>query len=43
MAAVPASAVGAELHVQALVFDLLPYATPPFQGVSNALRLVVGQ
>ncbi|MFY9345704.1 MAG: lamin tail domain-containing protein [Planctomycetota bacterium] len=43
MAGVPASAVGAELHVQALVLDLVPFVTPPFQGVSNALRLVVGQ
>lgn len=40
---VPAAAVGIELHAQALVFDLLPYVSPPFQGVTNGLRLIVGQ
>jgi hypothetical protein len=34
---------GAELHAQALVFDLMPNAWPPFQGTSNGLRLVLGQ
>lgn len=43
LAALPPSAMGAELHAQALVFDLVPYAYPPFQGITNALRVVVGQ
>jgi hypothetical protein len=43
LATAPPAAVGFELHAQALVFELLPTAWPPFQGVSNALRLVVGQ
>ncbi|MEZ6038573.1 MAG: lamin tail domain-containing protein [Planctomycetota bacterium] len=34
---------GAELHAQTLVIDLLPYSYPPYQGLSNALRLVIGQ
>jgi len=34
---------GVELHAQALVFDWLPNAWPPFQGISNALMIVVGQ
>ncbi|HEX5052263.1 MAG TPA: lamin tail domain-containing protein [Planctomycetota bacterium] len=37
------SLVGAEMHVQCLVFDLLPYAYPPYQGITNALRIVFGQ
>lgn len=37
------AAIGLEAHVQAIVFDQLPYAWPPYQGLSNALRLVVGQ
>ena len=40
---VPSSAIGCELHAQALVIDLLVGAYPPYQGLSNALRLVVGQ
>lgn len=43
LAGQPPAIVGAELHVQALVIDLLPFAFPPYQGVSNALRIVVGQ
>ncbi len=43
MANVPPAAVGLELHVQALVLQLLPNSFPPYQGISNALRLVVGQ
>ncbi len=43
LASTPPAALGAELHAQALVFDLLPTAWPPFQGASNALRLVIGQ
>jgi hypothetical protein len=43
LAGVPSSAMGAELHAQALVFDLVPYASPPFQGITNALRVIVGQ
>ena len=35
--------LGCELHVQALVLDLVAGANPPYQGISNALRLVVGQ
>jgi hypothetical protein len=40
---VPSSAIGCELHAQALVLDLVVGAYPPYQGVTNALRLVVGQ
>ncbi len=42
LATMPASLVGSELHAQALVLDLLPYANPPYQGLSNALRIVFG-
>lgn len=34
---------GVELHTQALIFDWLPNAWPPYQGVSNALKIVIGQ
>lgn len=37
------AATGAELHAQALVIDLLPYSYPPYQGLTNALRLLIGQ
>lgn len=43
LAAMPQSLVGSELHAQALVFDLMPFAYPPYQGMSNALRIVFGQ
>jgi hypothetical protein len=43
LANAPAGALGFELHAQALVFDLLPTAWPPFQGTSNGLRVVIGQ
>lgn len=35
--------VGLQLHAQAMVFDWLPNSWPPYQGVSNALRITVGQ
>ncbi len=35
--------LGLELHTQALVLDWLPNAWPPYQGVSNAVRVVLGQ
>ncbi|MCA8951258.1 MAG: lamin tail domain-containing protein [Planctomycetes bacterium] len=38
-----AAIAGLELHVQAMVFDWLPNAYPPFQGISNALMVVIGQ
>ncbi len=34
---------GLELHAQAMVFDWLPNAWPPFQGLTNALAVVLGQ
>jgi len=43
LATMPAGLVGSELHAQALVIDLLPSAYPPYQGLSNALRIVFGQ
>lgn len=43
LAGYPPQLVGLEMHVQALVLELLPGATPPYQGISNALRIVVGQ
>lgn len=43
LAGLPPTIVGAELHAQALVLDLMPNAWPPFQGTTNALRIVVGQ
>ena len=39
----PPQIAGLELHVQALVLELLPTTYPPYQGLSNALRLVIGQ
>ena len=35
--------IGHELHVQALVIQLTANANPPYQGLSNALRVVIGQ
>lgn len=43
LAGQPAALAGAELHVQALVLDLLPFGYLPYQGISNALRVVLGQ
>ena len=43
LAGLPVELVGSELHAQALVLDLLPYADPPYQGLSNALQIVFGQ
>ena len=42
LAGLPRSMSGIELHCQAMVFDWLPHAYPPFQGVSNAVMIVVG-
>ncbi|MBX3464051.1 MAG: lamin tail domain-containing protein [Planctomycetes bacterium] len=42
LAGMPPELSGSEAHVQAVVVDLLPYAFPPYQGVSNALQLVFG-
>lgn len=39
----PATVVGIEVHAQALVVDLAGGGYPPYQGLSNALRVVVGQ
>tara|TARA_R110002072_G_scaffold67163_3_gene165039 strand:- start:36684 stop:37784 length:1101 start_codon:yes stop_codon:yes gene_type:complete len=39
----PPQVIGVELHAQALVIELLPTANPPYQGLTNALRVVVGQ
>ncbi|MFT4514274.1 MAG: hypothetical protein ACI89X_005158 [Planctomycetota bacterium] len=39
----PPQIIGVELHAQALVIELLPTANPPYQGLTNALRVVVGQ
>ncbi|MFK7740725.1 MAG: lamin tail domain-containing protein [Planctomycetota bacterium] len=35
--------IGAELYAQALVIELLPTAYPPYQGLTNAVRIIVGQ
>lgn len=35
--------IGAEMHVQALVIELIGGVNPPYQGLTNALRVVVGQ
>jgi len=43
LAGYPPQLIGLEMHVQALVLELLPSANPPYQGISNALRIVVGQ
>jgi hypothetical protein len=42
LANLPLSLAGHELHVQAMVFDFLPNAWPPYQGLSNALRIGLG-
>lgn len=39
----PPAAIGLELHAQALVLDLVADANPPYQGLTNALRLVIGE
>ena len=39
----PPQVIGVELHAQALILELLPTANPPYQGLTNALRVVVGQ
>ncbi|MCK5945326.1 MAG: lamin tail domain-containing protein [Planctomycetes bacterium] len=39
----PPQVIGLEMHVQAVVLELLPSVSPPYQGISNALRVVVGQ
>ena len=43
LANLPPNAVGLALHAQALVLDLLPNAFPPYQGLTNAVRVVIGQ
>ena len=43
LANLPPSAVGVALHAQALVLDLLPNTFPPYQGLTNAVRVVIGQ
>lgn len=43
LANMPVSLVGSELHAQAVVLDLLPYAWSPVQGLSNAVQIVFGQ
>jgi hypothetical protein len=43
LASVSPAMSGLELHAQAMVFDWLPNAWPPYQGLSNALRIVIGQ
>lgn len=43
LTAVSPALAGLELHAQALVFDWLPNAWPPFQGLTNAVRVVLGQ
>jgi hypothetical protein len=43
LAGYPPQLIGLEMHVQALVLELLPGVNPPYQGISNALRVVVGQ
>ena len=43
LANLPPHAVGLALHAQALVLDLLPNAFPPYQGLTNAVRVVIGQ
>jgi len=40
---VPASLSGLALHAQAMLFDWLPNAYPPFQGLTNAVVVVLGQ
>lgn len=39
----PQEIIGVELHAQALVIELLPTTNPPYQGLTNALRVVIGQ
>lgn len=39
----PHALVGLTIHTQALVFDWLPNAWPPFQGLSNAVAVTLGQ
>jgi hypothetical protein len=34
---------GLAVHAQAMLFDWLPNAYPPFQGLSNAVMIVIGQ
>ncbi|HEX6811222.1 MAG TPA: lamin tail domain-containing protein [Planctomycetota bacterium] len=43
LAGVPPALVGLQLHAQAVVIDLLPYGYLPYQGITNALRLTLGQ
>lgn len=43
LAGLPPELAGTELHVQAMVVDLLPFTYPPYQGLSNALHVTLGQ
>jgi hypothetical protein len=43
LAQLPPELIDSQVHAQAVVIDLLPYAYPPYQGVSNALRIVFGE
>ena len=36
-------APGEEVHVQAMVVELLPGAELPYQGISNALKIIIGK
>lgn len=42
LANLPPAMSGIELHAQALLFDWLPNAWPPFQGLTNAVGVVLG-
>jgi hypothetical protein len=43
LAGLPPALAGTQLHTQALVIDLLPYTYLPYQGITNALRVTLGQ
>lgn len=43
LAAASPALSGMELHAEAMVFDWLPNVWPPFQGVTNSVRVVLGQ
>jgi hypothetical protein len=43
LANMPPELVGSEVHAQALVLDLLPFAYSPIQGLTNGVKIVFGQ
>ncbi len=43
LANVPLALSGIALHAQGMLFDWLPNAYPPFQGLTNAALVVLGQ